>query len=485
MYYERMPSSAKRRHLMLARDGIQKGIESTDDHNFIGVASACSGTDIGVICLEVVLAMICGLVGISARVAHVFACEKNPLKRAFLQSQFSPTKMFADAAQLGQRMAWCLQMGKSVIVPWCFVFMAGFSCKSRSQASSTASTNVNCIQRQDTSTETSATWEATLAYIRKALPIIVILENVRGLLSKIDADTLSDAEYICECLRSLGYYAQLYKFDAECFGSRASRLRVYFVGWLIAPGASLLPGPRLQLATSKFAFLESFIHTFCIDSLPVEWFLGLNDDAIAKLMSYVEVEAGPHQREGEKWEAEHMAAFRDKGLAWPAELHEGSPTIKALQQKGILFHTNGLSARQAELLLYCHSVFPFGRKTVQFLDVLPSMGRMFAHDMDKSPWKEVCQTLLSGSSICIRYMDGDHVVVRPLMGIEAMQLIGFHSSYHKMPVAANNSLLVDLSGNAFFGFCCHTDDYGGIDRRGPARLLRAAASEDQRDVRSA
>ena len=129
MYYERMPSSAKRRHLMLARDGIQKGIESTDDHNFIGVASACSGTDIGVICLEVVLAMICGLVGISARVAHVFACEKNPLKRAFLQSQFSPTNMFADAAQLGQRMAWCLQMGKSVIVPWCFVFMAGFSCK--------------------------------------------------------------------------------------------------------------------------------------------------------------------------------------------------------------------------------------------------------------------------------------------------------------------------------------------------------------------
>ena len=78
MYYERMPSSAKRRHLMLARDGIQKGIESTDDHNFIGVASACSGTDIGVICLEVVLAMICGLVGISARVAHVFACERTP-----------------------------------------------------------------------------------------------------------------------------------------------------------------------------------------------------------------------------------------------------------------------------------------------------------------------------------------------------------------------------------------------------------------------
>ena len=58
--------------------------------------------------------------------------------------------------------------------------------------------------------------------MRKALPIIVILENVRGLLSKIDADTLSEVEYICECLRSLGYYVQLYKFDAECFGSRAS-----------------------------------------------------------------------------------------------------------------------------------------------------------------------------------------------------------------------------------------------------------------------
>ena len=142
-----------------------------------------------------------------------------------------------------------------------FRFHGRFSCKSRSQANNKASQNINCIQRQDTSTESSYTWEAVYAYIAKALPIVIVLENVAGLMAKLGAEPMSDAEYICERFRALGYYTIIYKFDAECFGSRASRLRIYFIGWLVVPGDSLVPGPIMDIVKTRYSWLENFIHS--------------------------------------------------------------------------------------------------------------------------------------------------------------------------------------------------------------------------------
>ena len=67
-------------------------------------------------------------------------------------------------------------------------------------------------------------------YTANTLPFVTVLENVAGLLANLGVDALSDAEYMCDRLRALGYYTIIYKFDTECFVSRASRLRIYSIG---------------------------------------------------------------------------------------------------------------------------------------------------------------------------------------------------------------------------------------------------------------
>ena len=90
--------------------------------------------------------------------------------------------LFADVAELGQRCAVDVLTATTdkVKVPRCWLFMAGFSCKSRSNLNAKASANLHCVQNQDMSTETAFTWEAIHAYIAKALPFLLLLENVPG-----------------------------------------------------------------------------------------------------------------------------------------------------------------------------------------------------------------------------------------------------------------------------------------------------------------
>ena len=46
-----------------------------------------------------------------------------------------------------------------------------------------------------------------------------------------DSNSSSDAEWVISELESCGYHARWWKFGAEDFGSRAARVRVYFVAW--------------------------------------------------------------------------------------------------------------------------------------------------------------------------------------------------------------------------------------------------------------
>ena len=92
----------------------------------------------------------------------------------FIKNQFRPLHMFGEVGELGQRMARCLIKNGSVLIPWCFAFMAGFSCKSRSAANNKSTAHINCVHRRDTTAETSYTWASVYAYIAKALPSLLL-----------------------------------------------------------------------------------------------------------------------------------------------------------------------------------------------------------------------------------------------------------------------------------------------------------------------
>ena len=146
MYHERMPSATKRKYLSSAREGIPKGIDTsstTAGSMDVSLGYACSGSEIGYICMETVFYTLCMTLGVSAKMWHAFACETNSDKRTFIKAQFSPAHLFADVRELGQRTATCLIENAPVRVPWCFFFMAGFLCKCRSSASSKVAANLN------------------------------------------------------------------------------------------------------------------------------------------------------------------------------------------------------------------------------------------------------------------------------------------------------------------------------------------------------
>ena len=201
------------------------------------------------------------------------------------------------------------------------------------------------------------------------------------------------------------------------------------------------------------AWLEHVLDNFCIGALLAELFVETDNDrrnSLKRLCASREVLQ--HQRDSGGWEMEHLEAFRDHGLTWPADFAEGSATLKVLNEKGTCFDVGRLTTRQAELLFFYHSVFHYLETCVEFVDVNPSLGRAFNTDVDKNPWRTTVPTLTGTAIICVRYKRGGVISVRALDGLEVFQIMGFDASFLHEPVAANSSLLINMAGNAFSAF---------------------------------
>eukprot|EP00959_Pyramimonas_sp_CCMP1952_P144577 3025972-Pyramimonas_sp.AAC.1 len=100
---------------------------------------------------------------------------------AFILNEFSPERAFTDVDHLSSRLADDVISKSKVRVPRVDVFVAGFSCTSRTPCSSRASSNRNCVQHQDDNAETSFTFTRCFRYISKATPSWVVLECVKEL----------------------------------------------------------------------------------------------------------------------------------------------------------------------------------------------------------------------------------------------------------------------------------------------------------------
>ena len=342
--------------------------------------------------------------------------------------------------------------GDEAYIPWSSVFTAGFSCKSRSSASSKAASHVNCLQNQDTSAETSFTFESIYSYISKVLPLVVLLENVVGLLQKISASATTDAEWVVTRLMSLGYYCKWFTFDAEFYGSPASRMRIYFVAWLICPGRPLEKTSVLfEKLAGEFQWLDSFLEAFCIGPLPTEKFVTKDHVQYGRYLDMAEHTSSPGSasKKDMKWEDEHCTVFRAHGITWPVDF----PAM--VNEEGLIFIHGNLSVRQVELLYFLNRVFPmsYDTKHIEYVDVNPSLGRAVGSE-ESYPWRTTSTTLVGSSIMCVRYWDDKcNLVVRPLTGIETFSLIGWDPSYYRRKkVGASHETLGSLAGNAFSAF---------------------------------
>ena len=131
-------------------------------------------------------------------------CEKHKDKQKFLFAQYPEMQyLVQDMANMSQDRTHGLKGNTEFIVPWCFLFVAGFPCVSRSSLNKNAAANVGCVRGN--SGQTGNGYKMTSDTIRRHKPAIVVLENNPGLL-KSDEEGLQDSTYVTEYLSNLGVH---------------------------------------------------------------------------------------------------------------------------------------------------------------------------------------------------------------------------------------------------------------------------------------
>ena len=180
------------------------------------VATMCSGTESPLLALDKIGAATEATYGAKLSVDHVFSCEIEPFKQAYIERNFAPPILFRDIRELDEDQA-TTAYGALVDVPGhCDILVAGTSCVDYSNLNN----EQKKIQEQG---ESGQTFRGMMTWVEKKHPPVVILENVCG----------APWEEIAEDFQSRGYAAHYMRVDTKRYYIPHTRTRVYlFAAWV-------------------------------------------------------------------------------------------------------------------------------------------------------------------------------------------------------------------------------------------------------------
>jgi site-specific DNA-cytosine methylase len=95
------------------------------------IATMCSGTESPVLALDMITKSIQDFVDSTIQVEHVFSCEIEPFKQAYIERNFQPPLLFRDIRELGNDQAYTAygSLAKVPNTPGCVdILVAGTSC---------------------------------------------------------------------------------------------------------------------------------------------------------------------------------------------------------------------------------------------------------------------------------------------------------------------------------------------------------------------
>jgi hypothetical protein len=131
--------------------------------------------------------------------------------------------------------------------------------------------------------------------------------------------------------------------------------------------------------------------------------------------------------------------FSLAGLPWPCNY-----TMSECVIDGYICEFAGLHRRQVDLVILCHTQYPPEQDVdVEFIDVNKSTSLLLNFKVgdaslpDASPWKKACPTLVGSGLIMARFTGAE--LIRPLSGMEEMQLQGWHHTQWKKDIEFVNS----------------------------------------------
>ncbi|PRP86950.1 DNA repair protein rad8, partial [Planoprotostelium fungivorum] len=135
------------------------------------VATMCSGTESPLLALEMFGEMIERQYDQKLRVDHIFSCEIEPFKQAYIERNFKPPILFRDVCELGGETATTAYGAEVPVVGDVDLLVSGTSCVDFSNLN-------NKKQELDAKGESGRTFRGMMSWITNHRPPIVIIENV-------------------------------------------------------------------------------------------------------------------------------------------------------------------------------------------------------------------------------------------------------------------------------------------------------------------
>ncbi|WVR03552.1 hypothetical protein IAU60_000544 [Kwoniella sp. DSM 27419] len=259
------------------------------------VATMCSGTESPLLALNMIAKAIKAQHGLTLSFDHVFSCEIEPFKQAYIERNFAPPILFRDVTELGKKKAHTAY-GSLVAVPGNVdVLIAGTSCVDYS--------NLNNVQQDiDANGESGRTFRGMLQWVKKHQPPIVILENVCN----------APWDKVVEHFAQINYDAQHARLDTKEYYIPHTRTRVYLFA------TPMKKDKEEHLADKWAAVVKDMRRPW---SSPFEAFLLHTDDpnihrARLDLASVRELKDGPGRKatDWNRCESRHQRARQEEQL---------------------------------------------------------------------------------------------------------------------------------------------------------------------------
>ncbi|KAJ7504292.1 hypothetical protein B0H11DRAFT_2273456 [Mycena galericulata] len=194
------------------------------------VATMCSGTESPLLALELIQKAILDEHGLDFKVEHVFSCEIEPFKQAYIERNFHPPLLFRDVCELGNAQAHTAYGALAPVPGDVDLLVAGTSCVDYSNLN-------NVKQGLDAKGESGQTFRGMLSWVEQHRPPIVILENVCS----------APWPRVAEEFQKIGYSAKFSRFDTKFFYIAHTRTRVYLIA--VDSSSSKIPEQWFRLVT--------------------------------------------------------------------------------------------------------------------------------------------------------------------------------------------------------------------------------------------
>jgi site-specific DNA-cytosine methylase len=208
------------------------------------VATMCSGTESPLLALDMMCKSVMKQNGVKLDIDHVFSCEIEPFKQAYIERNFQPPILFRDIRELGAKQA-TTAYGSLVDVPGNVdMLVAGTSCVDYSTLN-------NEKKDIDSKGESGQTFRGMMDWIKKFMPAVVILENVCG----------APWDLIRQRFEKEGYSSEWMRLDTKHYYIPHTRTRVYLLATL-AKGAGVAAKWKAmvkQLERPSSSTLEAFM----------------------------------------------------------------------------------------------------------------------------------------------------------------------------------------------------------------------------------